>query len=150
MAFLVEVQVDPPFVAHVDPAQVQKAVREVLVQEGRVGEGELTVVITGDERIQELNHRYRGVNVPTDVLAFGEAAEGFVEAPDVPLYLGDVVISYPRVQAQAEEQGHSPDRELVLLVIHGVLHLLGYDHTNPEERTIMWARQEAILAGAGY
>lgn len=145
MAFTVEVQVDPPFAAQVDPAQVQRTVREVLVQEGRAEEGEVTVVITDDERVRELNRRYRGVDLPTDVLAFGGVAEGFVEAPDLPPYLGDVVISYPRVQAQAEEQGHSPAEELALLVIHGVLHLLGYDHESSEEKAIMWARQEEIL-----
>jgi len=145
MAFTVEVQVDPPFAAQVDPAQVQRTVREVLVQEGRAEEGEVTVVITDDERVRELNRRYRGVDLPTDVLAFGGVAEGFVEAPDLPSYLGDVVISYPRVQAQAEEQRHSPAEELALLVIHGVLHLLGYDHESPEEKEIMWARQEEIL-----
>jgi len=145
MAFLIEVQVARPFTAHVDAQQVQEVVREVLVQEGLSGEGELTVVITDDDRVRELNRRYRGVDSPTDVLAFGGAAEGFVEAPGAIPYLGDVVISYPHVRAQAEEQGHSPDRELALLVIHGVLHLLGYDHTTPEEEAIMWARQEAIL-----
>jgi len=152
MAFLVEVQVDPPFAAHVDPARVQKTVREVLVQEGKLAcpvPGELTVVITDDERVRELNRRYRGVDLPTDVLAFGEAAEGFVEAPGAIPYLGDVVISYPRVRTQAEEQDHSPDRELALLVIHGVLHLLGYDHTTPEGEAIMWARQEAIVRRVG-
>lgn len=161
MTLTVEVQVDAPFAGHVDAKRVQEIVREVLVQEGKLAPlpsqettgvrrratstAELTVVITDDERVRELNHRYRGVNLPTDVLAFEGTAEGFVEAPGSIPYLGDVVISYPRVRAQAEEQGHSPDRELALLVIHGVLHLLGYDHTTSEEEAIMWARQEAIL-----
>lgn len=145
MACTVEVQVDPSFTTQVDPAQVRRAVHEVLVQEGRMGKGEVTVVVTNDERVRELNRRYRGVDSPTDVLAFGGVAEGFVEAPELPPYLGDVIISYPRVQAQAEEQGHSPDEELALLVIHGVLHLLGYDHESSEEKAVMWARQKEIL-----
>ena len=149
MTLTVEVQLAPPFIGHVDTKQVQEVVREVLVQErkleGTTSAAELTVVITDDERVRELNDRYRGVNSPTDVLAFGGAAERFVEAPGAIPYLGDVVISYPRVRAQAEKQGHSPDRELALLAIHGVLHLLGYNHATPEGEAIMWARQEAIL-----
>lgn len=145
----VEVQVDPPFTAHVDAGRVREAVRNVLAEEGRSGEGDLTVVITDDQSVRELNRRYRGVNLPTDVLAFGGTAEGFVEAPGAPPYLGDVIISYPRVRAQAEERGHPPERELALLVIHGVLHLLGYDHATPEGEGIMWARQEAILRQVG-
>jgi probable rRNA maturation factor len=168
MIFAAEVQTDASFAAHVDPRRVQEVVREVLTQEGKstcpplprrgttdvrrgAGDtGELTVVITDDERVRDLNRRFRGVDSPTDVLAFGGGAEGFVEAPGETTYLGDVIISYPRVLAQAQEQGQSSDRELALLVIHGVLHLLGYDHATPEDEAIMWARQEAILRGAGY
>ena len=102
-------------------------------------------MITDDERGRKVNSRYRGVDLPTDVLTFGDVADAFVGAPGAPLYLGDVVISYPHVQAQAEKQGHSPDRELPLLVIHGVLHLFSCDHATPEGKAIIWARQEAIL-----
>jgi len=168
MALATEVQTDRSFARYVDAARIQEVVRDVLLHEGRpacppppspeatdvcggaVSLTELTVLITDDERLRELNRRYRGVDSPTDVLAFGGRAEGFVEAPGAAIYLGDVVISYPHVLAQAEEQGHSPERELALLVIHGVLHLLGYDHTTPEEEAIMWARQEAILREVGH
>ncbi len=179
MTLVTEVHTDPSFAAHVDTTQVQEVVREVVVQQGELacspltrpgtvdvcsgamGTSELTVVIADDDRVRELNRCYRGVDSTTDVLAFGGSAEGaelgadwevrhpFVEAPGAIAYLGDVVISYPRVLAQAEEQGHSPDRELALLVIHGVLHLLGYNHTTPEEEAIMWAQQEAILRRLG-
>jgi probable rRNA maturation factor len=106
----------------------------------------LSVVITYDEAILELNRQFRDVDAPTDVLAFGSGQEGdFVTAPGEPAYLGDVVISYPRAVAQAEEYGHSVDRELALLAVHGVLHLLGYDHVDEAERMEMWARQNEIL-----
>ena len=163
----IEVQVDPSFAARVNPEQVRQIARETLLQEDvrscalqclhgfsagaeETSDGlELTVLVTGDERVRELNLRYRGVDSPTDVLSFGGGAEGFVDAPGAPVYLGDVVISYPRVLAQATAQGWSPDKELALLVIHGVLHLAGYDHATPEEEAIMWARQEAILTWLG-
>ncbi|MEA3345013.1 MAG: rRNA maturation RNase YbeY [Chloroflexota bacterium] len=148
---MTEVQVDPSFAAYVDVERIQEIAHEVVAKHASgerqewVTKKELTVVITDEERVRELNRRYRGEDRPTDVLAFGGTAEGFVEAPGAPSYLGDVIISYPRAQAQAEELGHSPDRELALLVIHGILHLLGYDHSTPEEKAIMWNRQEAIL-----
>jgi len=150
MSVTVEVQVDQRFSAQAIARRVEEVVRKVLVQEGELADGELTVVITDEEKVRELNCRYRGVDSPTDVLAFGGTPEGFVEAPGAPPYLGDVVISYPRTLAQAREQGHSPDRELALLVIHGVLHLLGYDHATQEEKETMWARQEAVLSQAGF
>jgi probable rRNA maturation factor len=167
MTYLIDVQVDPSFAARVDPEQVRQVARETLLQEEvrscasqclhgsaagveETGDGlELTVLVTGDERVRELDLRYRGVDSPTDVLSFGGEAEGFVDAPGAMVYLGDVVISYPRVMAQATAQGWSPDKELALLVVHGVLHLAGYDHATPEEEAIMWARQEAILTRLG-
>lgn len=157
----IEVQVAPPFAAHVDAGRVREVVREVLSQESdRVHSklpsreperpGELTVVISDEETVKELNNRFREVNSSTDVLAFGGMVETFIEAPEATPYLGDVVISYPHVHAQAGEQGHPPERELALLVSHGVLHLLGYDHGTPQEQAIMWAHQEAILKRLGY
>jgi probable rRNA maturation factor len=76
-------------------------------------------------------------------------SDGFVEAPTARSYLGDVIISYPRAVAQAGEGGHSLVAELALLVIHGVLHLLGYDHSIAEDKVIMWAKQDAILERVG-
>ncbi len=95
--------------------------------------------------IQALNRTFRQVDSPTDVLAF-PAAEGndFVLPPELPPYLGDVIISYPTALAQAEAQGHPVEQELTLLIVHGCLHLLGYDHETEEERQQMWARQEAL------
>jgi probable rRNA maturation factor len=147
MPCTVEVQIDPSLIGRVDAGWIAGVVREALSQEETPGaDSELTIVITDDESIQALNRRYRGVDSPTDVLSFGGEAEGFVEAPGRPLYWGDVVISYPRAEAQATEQGHSIDQELALLVIHGVLHLLGYDHGDSDEEAIMWACQGRILS----
>jgi len=120
---------------------------EVLSQEGVDGETELSLIITDDEAVRELNRQFRGVDAPTDVLAFGAGAEEhFVTAPDSPPYLGDVVISYQRALAQAKELGHAVGEELKLLVIHGILHLLGYDHQEEAAARKMRERERAILA----
>ena len=125
---------------------LHRVTAEALRREGIEGEVALSVVITDDEAVRELNRQFRDVDAPTDVLAFGSGEEGdFVTAPGEPTYLGDVVISYPRAVAQAEEYGHSINRELALLAVHGVLHLLGYDHADEAERMEMWARQNEIL-----
>ena len=148
--FTVDVHIAPQFERLVDADLVRRAALAVLAHEGVTGQGELSVVITDDDEVHDLNRRFRGVDAPTDVLAFGEAGEegrdtAFVTAPDAPIMLGDVVIACPRAQEQAVEAGHPLAAEIQLLVVHGVLHLLGYDHAQPEEKTVMWARQDEIL-----
>jgi probable rRNA maturation factor len=143
----IDVQVAPEFADLVSEERLRVVGAAVLHQE-RVA-GQATLVITGDEGIWELNRDYRGVDAPTDVLAFSarEEAGDFVAAPEASEYLGDVIVSYPRAVAQAREQGHPAEQELNLLIVHGILHLLGYDHAEEEEKAAMWARQEAILGG---
>jgi probable rRNA maturation factor len=125
----INIQVAPHLGAKVDGAALRRLAAEVLSQEGVAEQTELSLVITDDEALRELNRRFRGVDAPTDVLSFGTGTEErFVSAPEGPPYLGDVVISYQRALAQAEELGQAAERELKLLVVHGILHLLGYDH----------------------
>lgn len=144
--YQVDVQTVPHFEGKVDAELLRRVATEVLYREGVEGEISLSVVITDDEAVRALNRQFREVDAPTDVLAFGSGEESdFVIAPGEPAYLGDVVISYPRAVAQAEEYGHPIDRELVLLAVHGVLHLLGYDHVDEVERMEMGARQNEIL-----
>ena len=146
----VDIQMAPRFSGEVKTELLCRVTTEALRHEGVEGEIALSVVITYDEATRELNRQFRDVDAPTDVLAFGSGQEGdFVTAPGEPAYLGDVVISYPRAVAQAEEYGHSVDRELALLAVHGVLHLLGYDHVDEAERMEMWARQDEILGSQG-
>jgi probable rRNA maturation factor len=141
----VEVQTAPSFTGAVPAEGLQATVETVLRHEGRPGE--VTVVLTDDEGIRALNRDFLGVDAPTDVLSFGaqEDSGPFIAAPEMGGYLGDVIVSYPRAVTQAEEHGHPVQQELNLLVVHGVLHLLGYDHADQEEKAVMWARQEAIL-----
>jgi probable rRNA maturation factor len=98
--------------------------------------------------MRELNRIYRGVDATTDVLAFGtEEADAFAFAtpPEASQYLGDVIVSFPQAEAQAQAAGHPVEAELQLLTVHGVLHLLGHDHALPGEKALMWAAQSEIL-----
>ena len=105
----------------------------------------LSIVLADDSSIQELNRNYRGVDSATDVLSFpaGEPMPGMEE---LPLYLGDIMISVPYAQRQAAQQGHTLSEEVQLLAVHGVLHLLGHDHLLSDEKEAMWQSQREILA----
>ncbi len=106
-------------------------------------EHELSIVLTDDVHIQELNSEYRDKDVPTDVLSFGQI-EGEVFVSPVPI-LGDLVISLQTAQRQAEGIGHPLGAEVRILLVHGLLHLLGYDHIDDEERAEMAAAEDALL-----
>ena len=138
------IQLDSQIGAELDEERLHHLAVETLRLEGVVQSFSLGLFITDDEGIRELNRRYRGVDEPTDILAFGGEAEGFVSPPDES-HLGDIVISYPRAASQAQERGHSVAREIDLLFLHGLLHLLGYEDETPEKRVRMWARQEEVL-----
>ena len=144
----VEIQVVPPYAANVESALIEQAVECTLQMEQVAGPVEVGILITDDAGLQRLNQSYRGVDAPTDVLSFAEVDDdsAFVRPPDAPRYLGDIAISWERVVAQAAEYGHSRERELAFLVVHGMLHLLGYDHErSPADEANMRAREEEIL-----
>ncbi|MCL4458719.1 MAG: rRNA maturation RNase YbeY [Chloroflexi bacterium] len=140
-------RIDPRFVPQVDRVMLSSVIKRALADEGLEGKSEVSVVITDDEEIQRLNATYRGVNRPTDVLAFPlkQSTADFVEPPDGVLHLGDVVVSFPRAAEQAADYGHSLDRELSYLAVHGLLHLLGYDHEEGQEQAQMRAKEETSL-----
>ena len=124
---------------------IERAAEAALAFENR--SGDLTILIDTPERIQTLNREFRNVDRVTDVLTF-PAWEGEISL-SADGYLGDIMICYERAKEQAAEYGHSLERELSFLAVHGVLHLLGYDHiTEPDER-IMRERQTEILNGIG-
>ena len=113
---------------------------------------EMTLVISDDASLQALNARFRGIDRPTDVLSFADDTRGpfaVIGSGDFPQYLGDVVISLPTAQRQAAEVGCTLTQELQLLIVHGVLHLLGYDHAAADEKARMWQTQGEILALLG-
>ena len=108
---------------------------------------EMIIVVTDDTALQALNRRFRSLDAPTDVLSFANDNRGpYVGyAADFPRDLGDIVISLDRARAQAEQAGAALDDEMQLLVVHGTLHLLGYDHETSQDKATMWAAQEQIL-----
>ncbi|MFC1871212.1 rRNA maturation RNase YbeY [Chloroflexota bacterium] len=126
-----------------------EVVEQTLNAEGINSGIEVGLVVTGQERVHQLNRDYRGVDEPTDVLAFAATEEvddsPFVSPPDGVKHLGEVIISYPRAVEQAAESRHPVEREMAILIIHGVLHLLGYDHDEPEREQPMKAREAEIL-----
>jgi probable rRNA maturation factor len=128
--------------------RVSDAVCHVLARH-EVEEGSaVTVVIANDDEVRRLNAQFRGVDAPTDILSFpAEALPDEIEG-EVP-YLGDLIIAYPYASRQAQEAGHALDDDLVLLAIHGTLHLLGYDHDNATNQEAMWAEQAEALVAAG-
>jgi probable rRNA maturation factor len=142
MSFIVEVQNDLGFGCNI--ARLQDAVRTVLSLHEVEPEVSLSIVLTDDAHIAALNLQFRDVDAPTDVLSF-PADPPPVAIPGEPPYLGDLVIAYPYAAAQAERAGHDLEDSLALLVVHGTLHLLGYDHDSDSNRAEMWAAQDEAL-----
>lgn len=104
-----------------------------------------SIVLTDDDTIHVYNRDYRSVDRPTDVLSFpADEGDDLLAPPDG--FLGDIMISVPRAEQQGRELGHSTERELAFLTVHGMLHLLGYDHIDPEDEKLMLSRQRAIMA----
>ena len=129
-----------------------RTAQECLRAEGIEYPAYAQLQITDDEGIHEINRDYRGVDRPTDVLSFPMFEDEGLDEDEAlgELILGDIVLSLERAKEQAEEYGHSFERECAFLCVHSVLHLLGYDHEISEEEEIeMFARQEAILQELG-
>lgn len=128
-----------------------------------IEEGEVTLTFVDDAEIHQLNREYRGIDRPTDVLSFAMQEDGGdeleivyeVDSEDEPIptgmdsMLGDIIISVETAKAQSEEYGHTLEREIGFLFVHGFLHLLGYDHGDEASEAVMTAKQEAVLSQAG-
>ncbi|MBJ9988152.1 MULTISPECIES: rRNA maturation RNase YbeY [Paenibacillus] len=141
------------------------ATLEVILQKAGeaegVEDGEVALTFVDDKQIHELNLEYRSIDRPTDVLSFAMnesldeeldivyELEEDEELHDMPEVLGDIIISLDRAKAQSEEYGHSMEREIGFLFVHGFLHLLGYDHQDAESEAEMMGKQEAVLAQVG-
>ena len=161
--FQVSVQVLEDFASLVSDRWLRRVAEDTLTVECHDPAARVSVVIADDKVVRELNRRHRGLDENTDVLAFsfirqgeyhgeGETVSrpgeqiGFVLPPGQKESIGEVVISYPQAQRQARRFGHSVERELAVLLAHGVLHLLGHDHAGPEEEAAM-KRIEAQVLG---
>jgi len=144
----IDVHIAPAFRASVQPAWLRAVARLVLAAED-VGPVQVGVVVTDDETVRDLNQRFLGLDEPTDVLSFGLAGTGEAPfaLPPEEASLGEIVIAHPTAVRQAHEAGRAIQAEVAHLLVHGLLHLLGYDHQRPEEEAAMRGREEAILAG---
>lgn len=148
----ISARIDPGVTATVDALWLRNVALSALERQDLPRSAELSLLLTTDEEVRRLNREHRGIDRPTDVLSFS-----LVEGEPVPqapaagsMLLGDVVVSYPQAVRQAGEYGHSIEREVAFLSVHGVLHLLGYDHQDPEEEAKMVARQNETLESLGH
>ena len=135
-------------------AMITTVVNETIKQENLTNEMlECSFIFVDNEQIREINANYRQKDAVTDVITFAIEDEmpGEIKIQGIPMprMLGDVFISLPRTREQAERYGHSFERELSFLAVHGCLHLLGYDHIEPEEEKIMFGKQEDVLNALG-
>jgi probable rRNA maturation factor len=148
----INVLIDEGLEGCLEESWLQSVAAQVLVAQEADASVEMGLVIATQERVRQLNKSYRGKDEPTDVLAFSAMEEigadfpPFVQPPDGVLHLGEVIISYPQAVAQAEEHQHSIKREIAILIIHGILHLLGYEHNKPELERQMMTREVEILS----
>lgn len=140
------IEVNETFVGVVDPAVLERAAQATLDHEKVLQPVEMSIRVSDDTELHKLNKEFLGMDGPTDVLSF-PADE--IDPETGILYLGDIAISLPRATEQASLAGHAKEYELELLVVHGTLHLLGYDHAEPDEKQRMWAVQSNILAELG-
>lgn len=131
---------------------VTRVLSFVAAKEEIAEDAEVSVSFVSNEEIQEINRTYRGKDAVTDVISFAlqEKGEGEIEIiGEEPILLGDIIISVDRAKEQAEDYNHSFEREVAFLAVHGLLHLLGYDHMTEEDEQQMFAKQHAYLADFG-
>ena len=123
--------------------RIESAASQAMRLAGAPSDSELTIVLTDDNELQRLNWEFLNVDAPTDVLSF---PADFIDPDSQHPYLGDILVSVQRARQQADLQNHSAKQELLLLIVHGVLHLLGHDHAEETEKAQMWSLQDQILS----
>ena len=143
---------------------IKSVISKTLETENCPYETEVNVLLTGNEEIHEANKEFRGIDRPTDVLSFPmvdydfpsdfsyveENPESYINPETDELLLGDIMISVDKVYEQANEYGHSREREFAFFIAHSMLHLLGYDHIEEEDKAVMRRREEEILSKFNY
>ena len=143
------VRVEEAYSGEVPTCKLREAVTHTLAVHDIAPSTGVTILVTDDEAVRKLNARYRGVDAPTDVLSFPAEEDDLPPGLEEDPYLGDILIAYPYTAAQAGEEGHDLRDVLVLLAVHGALHLLGFDHDDAEHQAAMWDAQAAILQTLG-
>jgi probable rRNA maturation factor len=148
----INVSFDEGFEGYLDDVWLKETTEKILVTQSIGNDVEMGLVVASQQKVQQLNKTYRGKDKPTDVLSFtmltkssDETKAAFIHPPDGFKHLGEVIFSYPQATMQAEEHLHSIKREVTILIIHGILHLIGYDHIENEPAQQMAAKELAIL-----
>jgi probable rRNA maturation factor len=144
---MIDIEITPPYDQSVSDQLFTEAATAALRHLQVPENAALSIRVSGREEIQRLNHQFLGMDKTTDVLSFPSGDEK--ADPPEEWYLGDILICYPVAEEQASSGGHSIENELQVLAVHGVLHLLGYDHADKDEKSIMWAAQRSILVSIG-
>lgn len=143
-------QIDLPFEAALEPELLERALATTFNLLERNQDALVSLVITDAEQVQALNRDYRGIDAATDVLSFENKPDpDFPDTFQDPSYLGDIIIAYPVAERQAKIAGYPSADEIILLAVHGLLHLLGYDHDTTEGKAEMWAVQSEIMTSLG-
>ena len=137
----VDIIINQQYETKFNPSILQKAIQITLVAVEKP-DVDITLKITNDEEMHQLNWTYRNIDKATDVLSFNQ---DYIDPETGRYYLGDIIISFDQAQAQAEENQQSLIEEFARLAIHGTLHLLGHDHAEPEEKKVMWDLQEYLV-----
>lgn len=143
---MITVEIKSKYKKMVSGIKLEEIVNKVLYEIQPSQEVDLSILIESDSALQKLNKLYRGFDQPTDVLSF-ESNE--INPETGRLSLGDIVISFPTAQKQSLEAGHPVENEIIMLLIHGILHLSGYDHDTKEGKQKMWQKQQSILDSLG-
>lgn len=139
----VHLQIADQFNNLFNESQIINSAISTLKHEGISADSDITILVDDDQRIQILNREYLAIDAPTDVLAF---PAGFTDPDTGQMNLGDIIISYPQAKSNAEKRGHPVESEIQLLVVHGILHLLGYDHLDQDDKDNMWSVQSQVLS----
>ena len=136
----------------------RRAIKATLQEENITTPVEISVLVSDDKGIREINREHRNIDAVTDVLSFPthtytpgnfQPREADINPDTGCLHLGDIVLSSERAEHQAQEYGHDTTREIAYLMVHGTLHMLGYDHENREDQAVMRSREEHILGTLG-
>lgn len=143
---MIAIQINKKFAGQLSSSHLEEIAKKIFSYLKIEPQTDLSILIETDSGLKKLNNLYRGINLPTDVLSF-ESDEinpetGFSS-------LGDIAISYPSAERQALEAEHPVENEVILLLVHAILHLSGYDHNTIEEKQEMWSEQQSILDSIG-
>ncbi|MHB8682857.1 MAG: rRNA maturation RNase YbeY [Dehalococcoidia bacterium] len=148
--YIIELQAEAD-ASGVDEIALERLAAHALEAEGVARPAELSILLADDGVVRELNRAYRGTDAATDVLSFAQrAGEEFARPDGAAPHLGDVVISLDTARRQAVEYRQALHDEVAHLLVHGILHLLGYEHERVEDERAMRAREDAILGGAHH